>query len=728
MLTRPAFILVTTAIGLSAATSFPSITYSTYLRDHFTPTAIATDSSGNIYLAGNAVVDAPGSQTTVLVLKLNPTATQYVYTRFIGGSVNDSVAGIAVDGAGNAYIAGVTNSPDFPMTASTGSTPPGSSQERSYVAKLNATGELVYSMFLGGATNSFAQAVAVNASGAAIVSGTTVGTSESPYLTEVNPAGTAIVFSTAQVGGSALAVDAAGNIYMSGTTGSLTYPTTPGTYQPMFPVFLTCIAPCMAQFQGYNQYVTKVDPTGTIIFSTAVSGTGNTANNGLAVDVAGNVYLTGVAGVGYPYTVTAPTAPTSIAFGKLETPALPFLTKLDPLGQDVLYSVPVGGAGVTVDANGSAYAGGILGSFANYNISATLPALANLPAGCFTPEATVGQQAYAAQVDSSGDVTGAQFIGGSTLQVNGVALAGRTLWLAGATEKADFAFSPGVMFSENLQVAALAGAYLGAVNFSATAPAAGTPQIGCVVDSGELEPTGPVAPNQLITIFGNGLGPATGVAATNYTTTSLGGVSVTFGGTAATLLYVSANQINVAVPMVPNGRPTVMTVTVNSVPSAQLEFPVAVANPTMFAVPGGFQFNFGEFDVAALNADGTLNSATNPARLGSVIQVFVDGLALSPQSPGVPSALLSGGGFVVAGYTQANPFVLDVSLEVPSSAANFACQGVNTTTVCRAGFFFDLETYLEVYLGTPLPTGGLGFGGTVYLNPASVSTMGRSSR
>src|ERR1035438_5801134 len=84
------------------------------------------------------------------------------------------------------------------------------------VEKLNATGELVYSMFLGGATNSFAQAVAVNASGAAIVSGTTVGTSESPYLTEVNPAGTAIVFSTAQVGGSALAVDAAGNIYMSG--------------------------------------------------------------------------------------------------------------------------------------------------------------------------------------------------------------------------------------------------------------------------------------------------------------------------------------------------------------------------------------------------------------------------------------------------------------------------------------------------------------------------------
>jgi uncharacterized protein (TIGR03437 family) len=718
MLPRLAFILVTTVIGLSAATSYPSLAYSTYLRDLFTPTAIATDSSGNIYLAGNAVVNPPSALTTVLVVKLNPTATQYVYTRFIGGSVNDSVAGIAVDGAGNAYIAGVTNSPDFPVTANTGSTPPGISQERSYAAKLNAAGELVYSMFLGGSANSYAQAIGVNASGAAIVSGTTVEGNFSPYLTEINPAGTAIVFSTAQIGGTVLAFDAAGNIYMAGTTASLTYPTTPGTYQPVFPVFQTCLGFCQETSQGPNQYVTKVDPTGKIIYSTAVSGNGVTQNNGLAVDAGGNVYLTGVAGVGYPYTVSVPTPPLGPALGKLETPALPFLTKLDPLGQNVLYSVPVGGAGVKVDANGSAYVGGILGSFARYdtNISATLPALANLPAGCFTPEATAGQQAYAAQVDPSGNVTGAQFIGGSTLQVDGVALAGNTLWLAGATEKADFPFSPGVMSSGGVQVAPLAGAYLGAVNFSAMAPAAGTPQIGCVVDAGELEPTGPVAPNQLITIFGNGLGPATGVAATNYTTTSLSGVSVTFGGTAAPLLYVSANQINVAVP-VPSGRPTVMTVTVNGVPSAQLEFPVTAANPTMFAVPGGYQSNFEGFEVVALNADGTLNSATNPAKLGSVVQVFVDGLSLAPQSPGAPPALLSGGGFVVTGYTQTNPFVLDMSLEIPSSAENFGCQGANATTACIAGFVVYDLTYLGVNLGTPQPTGGLGFSGTVFVAP-----------
>jgi hypothetical protein len=108
-----------------------------------------------------------------------------------------------------------------------------------------------------------------------------------------------------------------------------------------------------------------------------------------------------------------------------------------------------------------------------------------------------------------------------------------------------------------------------------------------------------------------------------------------------------------------------------------------------------------------------VNSATNPAQLGSVIQVFVDGLSLNPPSPGLPLALLSGGGFTVTGYAPANPFVLDVSLQVPSSAENFNCAIMNATSVCIAGFdVYDLGTYLTSY---PETTGGLVFGGTVYV-------------
>src|SRR5204863_1356823 len=128
-----------------AASTFPVLTYSTYLRDSFTPKAIATDSSGNVYMAGNAIVDPATSQSTVLVVKLNPQATRYLYVRYLGGSINDSANAIAVDAAGNAYVAGSTTSPDFPVTrgGNLGTTSTGSSSQRSFVAKLDSIGELL---------------------------------------------------------------------------------------------------------------------------------------------------------------------------------------------------------------------------------------------------------------------------------------------------------------------------------------------------------------------------------------------------------------------------------------------------------------------------------------------------------------------------------------------------------------------------------------------------------
>src|SRR3984957_1771065 len=514
MFIRSALLFFCAGLAFAAtAPTFPALTYSTYLRGSFTPNAIATDSSGNIYLAGNAIVNASTSQTTVLVVKLNPQASQYLYVRYLGGSVNDNANAIAVDSAGDAYVAGVTTSPDFPVTSggNLGSAPT-TGNELSYVAKLDPDGQLVFSDLLGGSTNSYPQAVAVNAAGQVLVSGISVGsgfpstpgvysvanTAFSPYLLELDPTGTKIVFSATGIGGNAITFDSSGNIYMAGTTSSLTYPTTPGSYQPAFPVFQTCFAPCTGSFQGPNQYVTKLDPTGSkLIFSTAVSGTGNTVNEGLAVDAAGNVYLTGLAGAGYPFTVVPPAIPLGPALAALATPALPFLSKLDPAGQKLLFSVPVGGLGVQVDANGFAYVGGIFGSMANYYVGANLPALASLPTACLLPHTSIGKSAYVSQVDgASGNVLGSQFIGGSTLTITGVALSGGTLsgstpWLAGATNLPDFPFTPNALTSSNLGPNPLPGAYLGAVDFAEPAfRTEGTPQIGCIVDAANLAQAG----------------------------------------------------------------------------------------------------------------------------------------------------------------------------------------------------------------------------------------------
>lgn len=714
----------------ATAPTFPALTYSTYLRDSFTPNAIATDSSGNIYLAGNAIVDPSTSQTTVLVMKLNPQASQYLYMRYVGGSVNDNASAIAVDSAGDAYVAGVTTSPDFPVTSGGNlGTAPTSGTERSFVAKLDPNGQLVFSDLLGGSTNSYPQAVAVNAAGQVLVSGISAGpgfpstagvysvsdTAFRPYLLELDPTGKKTIFSATGIGGSAITFDSSGNIYVAGTTNFLDYPTTPGTYQPAFPVFQTCIAPCGGSFQGPNQYVTKLDPTGSkLIFSTALSGTGNTINEGLAVDAAGNIYLTGLAGAGYPFTVTPPTAPLGPALAALATPALPFLSKLDPAGQKLLYSVPVGGVGVQVDSNGIAYVGGILGLLArgDYQVAASLPALASLPTQCSLPAVTNGTSAYVSQVDASGNVLGSQFIGGSALTISGVALSGATLWIAGATNLPNFPFSPNALRPFNIGPNPLPGAYLGAVGFSQPQPPAKTPQIGCIVDSADLEPTGPVVPYQLLTIFGTGLGPASGVAATDNSTTTLGGVSVSFGSLAAPLLYVSSNQINLGVPLVPEGPSgTIMQVTVNGLSSPQIQLPVTAANPSLFVTPGSYVTTFREFAAVALNADGSENSSTNPARLGSVISVFVNGLSPDPNVPHAPPLLYTGAGWSVTNIAQTSPFVLEVDLQVPSSAANFACQ----SNVCIASFgVSDLNP--PTIGAPPAGTGALSFGGLVYVS------------
>lgn len=743
MFARLALFLVICRLA-AAAPTFPALTYSTFLRDNFAPAAIATDPSGNIYIAGNAFVDPASSQTSVLVVKLNPQGTAYLYERFIGGSVNDSVAALAVDSAGNAYIAGVTTSPDFPVTSGSNfGTAPAANTERSFAAKLDPNGQLAFSTLLGASANSYAQAIAVNSTGQVLVSGTSVAegfpstpgvysvtdTGFVPYLLELDPTGTKLIFSATGIGGTALAFDAQGNIYMAGTTSSLTYPLTPGTYQPAFPIFQTCFAPCTGSFQGPNQYVTKLDPTGTkMIFSTSLSGTGNTMNRGLAVDAQGNVYVTGLSGAGYPYTSAVPTIPSAPALEALAVPSLPFLSKLDPTGQRLLYSIPVGGAGVQVDSNGNAYAGGVLGLYYNYDVAASLPALASIPSACFVPEMNSGgKSGYVAQVDSSGNVLGSQFIGGSTLSITGVTLSGAGLWISGTTSNANFPFTPNALISAGLGVNSPEGAYLGAVNFSGPQPPGETPQIACVVDAADLEPAGPVAPYQLLTIFGTSLGPTAPVTAANPATT-LGGISVSFGSMPAPLLYVSADQINIAVPLVPVSCPLAnctvsstgtLQITVNGESSAALAFPLVSANPSLFVTPCGFLPNLQTSFATAVNADGSVNSPTNPAKPESAISIFVNGLS-NPEILTGPPRLYTSSPWSIIGTSQPNPYVLQVNLQVPSSNANFNCQ-VPNTSACGAGFaIYDLSSYLSG--SEPGSVGGLWFSGFVYVAQATPAT------
>ncbi len=724
---------------LAPAFAAPQLTYSTYLRDGFTPNAIATDAAGNIYLAGSAVVDPGTSQTTALVVKLDPQATQYLYVRYIGGSVYDSATAIAVDSAGNGYVAGTTASPDFPVSdgGNLATAPAGTSNERSFVVKLDPNGVVLFSDILGGSANNQAQAVAVSAAGEIVMSGLSVSSgfpatagaysisssANHPYLLALEGTGTKLVFSATGIGGSALAIDGSGNIYMAGTTDLLDYPTTPGAYQTTFPAFGECASPsCFTPMQGPNQYVTKVDPTASnLIFSSSVSGASGTVNGGMAVDSAGDVYLTGFAAPSYPYTVTPPavTMP-SIPF---ISGALPYVTKLDAAGTTLLFSVPVGGAGVQVDSNGNAYVGGMAGLLSGISlgieVGGNLPALANVPAPCL-PNNVIPKASYVSQVDGSGNVLGTQFIGGSTINIAGAALtqsqAGSTLWIAGPTILPDFPFSPNALTIPNLQAGGTPGAYLGAVSFAGPQAPAGTPQIACIVDAASFAYAGPVAPYQLLTMFGTGLGPSTPVAASNYTTTELAGVSVGAAGNLSPLLYVSADQINFAVPAEPpTAGAATMEATVNGVSSAASQLPLTFTNPSLFlgAPPSPPDEAFGSVALA-LNADGSVNSSSNPARLGSVISLFLNGT--SPNS-GVNSAapqFTSNLGWTVTGYSQANPFVVEVNVQSPLVLEDdFECSA--GMGMCEA-IVQLFEVFGTNFNSQAMSASGLVVGGAVYVS------------
>jgi uncharacterized protein (TIGR03437 family) len=718
-----------------SAPSYPVLTYSTYLRDSFTPKAIATDSSGNIYIAGNAIVDPATSQNTVLVVKLNPQGNQYLYVRYFGGSIKDSANAIAVDAAGNAYIAGTTASPDFPVTSgghlATAST--GLSSQRSFVIKLDPSGAIVFSDLLGGSAGSAALAVAVNATGQIVVTGmvsdgpgpafpATAGafsianTANHPYLLELDPTGTKTVFSATGIGGSALALDTPGNIYVAGSTYLLDYPTTPGAYQATFPAFTICFAPpCSATFQGANQYVTKVDPTGSkLMYSTAVSGKGNTTNAGLAVDAAGNVYLTGYAGPTYPYTVTAPEIPTgpvnSIFFFEL-----PFLSKLDPSGKTLLFSAPFGGSGVQVDSRGAVYVSGGAGSGfdGSFGIPNNLPALLNVPTQCLPNNAGIRSSSYVSELDAaSGELLGSLFIGGSTLTTSGVALSGSTLWVAGATTLADFPINKEVITLPTLAATPFAGAYLGAVDFSLPQPAPGTPRIACIVDSADLSPVGSAARNQLLTIFGTDLGPAAGVSASDNSTTTIAGVNLNFGSVSAPLLYTSSTQINFAMPQVDSNQTfATMQLKVNGASAAPRQLPLVFANPSLFLSNPPTQVSGLGSVALALNANGSMNSPTNPAKLGSPVSVFVNGLTRDSRVNNFPLQLSTTNGWEVNGIVPANPFVLRVDLRVPSALVNnFSC---TASSVCAVGFILYDAGFVSV---GQLVSGGEAFGGVVYVD------------
>ncbi|HXE35343.1 MAG TPA: SBBP repeat-containing protein [Verrucomicrobiae bacterium] len=235
-----------------------ALVYSTYLGGNASDAGrgIAVDASGNAYVTGDTTSSnfptADALQPTLagsenaFVTKLNPSGSALVYSTYLGGNSVDQGFGIALDTMGDAYVTGLTYSPNFP-TANALQPKGGVSEDYddAFVTKLNPSGSaFVYSTYLGGHTFDGGMGIAVDTSGNAYVTGytssvdfpttpdalqsilsnpTNAAYSLNSFVTELNPIGSALVYSTyfGVSQGQGIAVDASGNVYFTGSAGSI---------------------------------------------------------------------------------------------------------------------------------------------------------------------------------------------------------------------------------------------------------------------------------------------------------------------------------------------------------------------------------------------------------------------------------------------------------------------------------------------------------------------------
>ena len=337
----------------------PVLVYSTYLGGSGSGSngdqgnGIAVDSNGSAYIVGTTYsanfpvtpgafqyqTNAPSGTSTVFVSKLNPAGTALIYSTYLGGSGGDEGYGIALDSNSNAYITGATHSTDFPITCGafqTANPATGTNITVGFVTKLDSAGSaLVYSTYLsGGDPGSVSQAIAVNA---------------------------------------------AGNAYVTGYTYSSDFPTTTGAFQTDF----------KGNASISNAFVTELNLAGTaLVYSTYLGGSGEPGANGnpgfsppeapngdygnaIALDTSGDAFIAGSTGSS-DFPVTASAFQTG-----LQGPSNAFVTELNPAGTQELYSTYLGGSGqinipdvyswpisgdsataIAVDSSGFAYVAG----------------------------------------------------------------------------------------------------------------------------------------------------------------------------------------------------------------------------------------------------------------------------------------------------------------------------------------------------------------------------------
>jgi uncharacterized protein (TIGR03437 family) len=512
------------------------VVYSTYLggRGEDQGLGIAVDTAGAAYVTGqtcspdfptkNGLQPATGGGCDAFVTKLDP-AGSLSYSTYLGGSEQDPGIGIAVDGAGNAYVTGWTRSPNFPTRNPLQPALADVSGD-AFVTKLNATGSaLVFSTYLGGGQQ-FDRGfdLAVDNSGNVIVVGETRSDDfpttrplqpprgSDAFVTKLNAAGSAFIYST-HIGGSSsdeargVAVDSFGVAYVTGITSSNDFPTV-NPFQP-------------ALRGDTDAFVLRIPPGGSsLLYSTYLGGSGSENDEfggDIAVDPVGIAYVTGTT-QSLDFPVRVPLQP--VLRGGSDV----FLASLSISGNQLGFSTYLGGGdrdqgyygGVALDANRNAY---IIGVTTSTDVPTTQGAVQKNFGG--SADAFITKISFGFATVTS--VSAASFIGQTLASESIVAAFGETL--ATTTQSADALPLPTTLAGTQILIKDSVGVERPAplfivspqqVNYqippgTAVGPAMVTARIGDIRVAGETVQIAATAPG-LFSANANGQGVAAAVA------------------------------------------------------------------------------------------------------------------------------------------------------------------------------------------------------------------------
>ncbi|HEY1536698.1 MAG TPA: SBBP repeat-containing protein [Polyangiaceae bacterium] len=427
----------------------PVLTYSSYFggSSYDEACAIAADTSGNMYLVGYTAstlfpTSSPeqpthaGGSYDAFVVKLNAAGTSLIYATYLGGNGPDIAYAVATDGVGNAYLAGLTSSTNFPVVTPVQAALGGS--QDAFVTKLNSSGSaIVYSTYLGGALDDYVKGIAVTSAGAVYLVGTTFSTNfpvaaplqaslsgtYDAFVTQLTPAGTSLVYSTYLGGtgteyGNAIALDSLGNAYVVGSTTSSNFPT------------LNARQSSHAG-GGTDAFLSKLNTAGTgFVYSTYLGGSGADEALGVTVAVSTPVVVGDTLSGDFPLVAAAQRVPG----GNNHSDA--FITHFEASGTTLAYSTYLGGTGndsavaVASDSSGDVYVVGQTDS-------------ADLP----LQQPIDGQESYhgagdafvAALPTAGSRFAYTSYLGGAAADRGaGIALAAGATYVAGNTLSSDF--------------------------------------------------------------------------------------------------------------------------------------------------------------------------------------------------------------------------------------------------------------------------------------------------